>query len=129
MLRGVRNRLFGDRGERLAERHLRRLGMTLVARQWHGRVGEVDLIMRDGHAYVFVEVKTRRSAVGSRPEEAVGRDKQRTLLRLANEWAALRARRGEDRDAIAVRFDVVAVVWPEGGRPEVKHIRGAFDAS
>ena len=129
MLRGIRNRLFGDRGERLAEKHLRRLGMKLVARQWRGPSGEVDLIMRDGHAYVFVEVKTRRAVVGSRPEEAVTRDKQRTLLRLANEWAALRARRGEDRDAIAVRFDIVAVVWPEGGEPEVKHIRGAYEAS
>jgi putative endonuclease len=27
------------------------------------------------------------------------------------------------------RFDVVAIVWPEGRRrPEIEHIRGAFDA-
>ena len=125
----TRPHALGRRGERLAARHLKRAGLKILARGWRGRAGEIDLIAREGRYTVFVEVKTRRAVAGNRPEEAVGRRKQRTIVKLAGEWAAAQARRGMDRAAIAVRFDVVAVVWPEGGRPQVKHIRGAFDAS
>ena len=120
---------FGDRGERLAAKHLKKSGMKIVARGWRGVAGEIDLIARDGRTTVFVEVKTRRTIHGGRPEEAVDRRKQRAILRLANEWAADFARRGGDRSQLAIRFDVVAIVWPDDGPPQIKHIRGAFDAS
>ena len=34
-------------------------GLKLVARNWHCRGGELDLIMRDGEQWVFVEVRHR----------------------------------------------------------------------
>ena len=121
-------RRFGDRGERLAARHLRRAGLKIIARGWQGRSGEIDLIAREGATVVFVEVKTRRGTYGGRPEHAVDARKRRAILRLANEWAADYARRGGDRAALAIRFDIVAILWPDGGEPEIRHIRGAFDA-
>lgn len=124
MLRGLRNRIFGDRGENLAAKHLKKLGLRIVARQWRGRFGEIDLIGRDGNTVVFVEVKTRRSAVGSRPEEAVDRNKQRQLTRAAYEWI-----KRYGRDGWSYRFDVVAIVLPSDGVPEIKHIQHAFEAT
>lgn len=124
MLRGLRNRIFGDRGENLAARHLKKLGLRIVARQWRGRFGEIDLIGRDGNTVVFVEVKTRRSAVGSRPEEAVDRNKQRQLTRAAYEWI-----KRYGRDGWSYRFDVVAIVLPSDGVPEIKYIQHAFEAT
>ena len=123
MLKGLRNRLFGDLGERLAARHLRRQGYKILARQWRGRMGEVDLIARQGQTIVFVEVKTRRPDPGSRPEEAVDRNKQRQLTRAGYEWMKRHGREGW-----SYRFDVVAIVLPESGDPQVKHIIGAFEA-
>ena len=128
MLQGLRNRFFGDRGERLAARYLKRQGMKILARQWHGRSGEVDLIARDGRTTVFVEVKTRRVVIGTRPEEAVDRRKRQNILRLSQEWARLQQRRGVPMETMSFRFDVVAIVWPDGEPPHIKHIRGAFDA-
>ena len=58
---------LGQRGERAAARHLRRLGYTIVAQSARQPLGEIDLIAVDGRKLVFVEVKTRRShAAGTR---------------------------------------------------------------
>ncbi|HUM92822.1 MAG TPA: YraN family protein, partial [Candidatus Competibacter sp.] len=46
--------------EDLARRHLETRGLTLVTRNFRCRVGELDLIMRDGEQLVFVEVRSRR---------------------------------------------------------------------
>lgn len=123
-LRGLRNRLFGNDGERLAARYLRQQGLKILARQWNGRLGEIDLVARDGRTIVFVEVKTRRSTVGGRPEEAVDFAKQRQLTRAGYEWIKRYGREGW-----SYRFDVVAIVMPENAEPQIKHIRHAFEAT
>src|SRR5882672_4787710 len=51
---------LGRLGEQLALEHLERLGYSLVARNHRTRFGELDLIVTDGRALVFAEVKTRR---------------------------------------------------------------------
>jgi putative endonuclease len=117
-------RFFGDHGERVAARHLRQQGMRILARQHQSRLGEIDLIALDGPWLVFVEVKTRRSNVAGRPEEAVTPAKQRQLTRLALEYLKRRRWLGK-RPA---RFDVVAVTWPTGSSlPEIVHFRNAFE--
>ena len=69
---GKSRRVLGEQGERLAEEFLRKLGCKILRRNWHSRLGEIDLIARDGDEVVFVEVKLRSSAdwgapAGSRP--------------------------------------------------------------
>ena len=44
----------------MAARHLTRHGLSIVARNWRCRSGELDLIARDGRTLVFVEVRLRR---------------------------------------------------------------------
>ena len=61
--------LFGTKktgadAERIAERFLIRHGLALVARNYHCRFGEIDLIMRQGESVVFVEVKLRKTRTG-----------------------------------------------------------------
>ena len=51
---------LGRWGEWIALKYLRKLGWDIVARNWRGFQGEVDLIAYDGPFLVFVEVKTRR---------------------------------------------------------------------
>jgi len=119
-------RLFGDRGERAAARHLKRQGMRIIARQHRSRLGEIDLIAFDAGRVVFVEVKTRKSDAAGRPEEAVTAAKQRQLTRLALEYLKRRRWLGKK----SARFDVVAITWPHGSRrPEIAHFRDAFEAT
>ena len=114
-------RQLGLAGERLAERYLRRRGLKVVARRYSTPVGEIDLVMRAGATVVFVEVKTRRSRALAEPHESVRLPKQRKLARCA-EWF-LRQKGWLGRPC---RFDVVAVVVPEGGEAEIEHFPEAF---
>ena len=117
-------KLFGDRGERLAVRHLQKAGYRILARQSRNRIGEIDIIAADGEWVVFVEVKTRRSGEKGAPVEAVTPAKQRQLTRAALAW--LKSRGWLDR---RTRFDVIAICWQPHGEPELLHFRHAFEAS
>jgi putative endonuclease len=115
---------LGERGERAAERFVRRLGYTIVARRQRGRLGELDLVAVDDRTVVFIEVKTRRTHDAGHPAEAVGPDKQRRLTRLA-----LAFLKRHDLLENAARFDVLAITWPETSqRPTIEHFKNAFDA-
>lgn len=115
-------RRLGVRGEREAARRLKAKGYRVVKRNVRLRFGEIDLIALDGDTVVIVEVKTRipRASGGPRPEESVGARKGRRLAALAD--AACRRYGWDER---ARRIDIVAIDWPEGGRPVVRHHIGA----
>jgi putative endonuclease len=51
----------GPRAEALAADFLVRQGLTIVGRNFRTRFGEIDLIAKDGHTLVFVEVRLRSS--------------------------------------------------------------------
>ena len=74
-------------------------------------------------ALVIVEVKTRRRDAPP-PEAGLTRAKHSRLVRLA---ARLQERR-EYRD-MQIRFDAIAIVWPDGAKPDVRHYQDAFDSS
>lgn len=123
-MRIFRRKSLGQRGELAAAQYLKRLGYKIVARGCRGRLGEIDLVAVDGRTVVFVEVKTRQSQEAGNPVEAVDPEKQRRLTRLA---VAFLKRHGLLE--YPVRFDIVAVTWPERlRRPQIEHFRGAFEA-
>jgi putative endonuclease len=121
IVRALLNRMLGQRGERAAARYLKRQGMRVLLRGYRTRLGEIDLIVRDGDTLVFVEVKARRQGT---PAEAVTPEKER---RLTN--AALQFLRKYDLLEQRSRFDIVAVVWPQDRKaPTIEHFRNAFEA-
>ncbi|MEZ6059753.1 MAG: YraN family protein [Planctomycetaceae bacterium] len=118
------HKLLGDRGEREAARFLKKQGLKILGQQYRDRSGEIDIIALDGSQIVFVEVKTRRTADNGQPFEAVNRQKQQKLTRLALAW--LKKHRRLEHSA---RFDVVSIIWPEDqSAPVVEHFRNAFEA-
>lgn len=112
----------GRPGEDLAARFLERQGLRILGRNLRSRLGEIDLVARDGATLVFVEVKTRRPGTADPPQASVDARKQRRLARLAVNYLARRW-----LGDLACRFDVVAVtVGPDGRAPVIEHFRGAF---
>ncbi|MFM8251185.1 MAG: YraN family protein [Planctomycetota bacterium] len=113
---------MGERGERLAQRYLQRLGYQVVDRRVRGPLGELDIVAVQDRTIVFVEVKTRRSHAKGSPLEAVGETKQRRIARLALSW--LKRHHLLHQPA---RFDVVGITWPhDDDRPRIRHVRNAF---
>jgi putative endonuclease len=111
----------GRRGEDLAHRFLRRLGFTVVARNYrpHTGSGEIDIVAWDKRQLVFVEVKTRATHEFGTPDRAVDREKQVYIGRAAHEYA----RRAEVEWNL-VRFDIVGIVLTQP--PEIELLRDAF---
>ncbi len=108
----------GDQGEQRALEFLCSRGLSLVERNVGSRLGEVDLLMRDGDTWVFVEVRVRASRAFGGAAASVGPSKQRRVRRQAQ---AILKRRFGDGAWPACRFDVCAI---EGG--EVDWIPDAF---
>ena len=115
---------LGQRGEDFAARYLKRLGYHIVGRQVDLRVGELDIVAVDGRTVVFVEVKTRTSTAAGSPAEAVDDERQLRMTR-----AALAYLKSHGLLEYSARFDVLALIWPDGARtPTVEHIQNAFPA-
>jgi len=98
-------RALGISGEDAAAAWYRAQGYEIVERNWRCRQGELDLVVRQGRLVVFCEVKTRTSDAFGAPVEAITRDKQMRLRRLAARWiddAGFRP--------IEIRFDVASVM-------------------
>jgi putative endonuclease len=108
----------GDAGEERAARFLEAQGMAIVARNYRTRLGEIDLIARDGDVLVFVEVRLRAGEGFGGAAASIGPAKQRRLAAAAGAYLARLGR------APRCRFDVVTL---EGGEPA--WLRGAFDAA
>ena len=112
----------GRHWELHALEHLRGEGLVPVARNFHSRFGEIDLVMRDGAALVFVEVRFRGPGAQVRAAETITADKQRRLVRTA-EYFLLR--NPNWRDA-SMRFDVIAIDAADGQPAALQWYRDAF---
>lgn len=113
-------RQLGDAGEDLAAAALKQQGYKILERNYVTPLGEIDLVARQGKTYVFIEVKTRKSARFGSPQEAVNATKQNKYRRLADYYLK-QQRLGE----VAVRFDVVGITISEG-ETKVEIIPDAF---
>ncbi len=83
---------LGRQGEAMAAAYLVGQGWEILASNWRTRLGELDIVARDGEHLVFVEVRTRRGGrqavtpmLGA-PEESVTPRKQLRLAAMAAEF-------------------------------------------
>jgi putative endonuclease len=116
--------LLGDRGENVAARYLRNNGFTIITRNFRCELGEVDIIARQGKTLVFVEVKTRSNEDDAAGEDQVGDHKRNQLTKVAKYYLT---RYGVPQPP--ARFDVIAIFWPPGRTPQVRHTPDAFEAT
>ena len=96
---------LGDYGEALARRAYEQAGYAVLAQNWRGNAGEIDLVLERDGCVVVCEVKTRATERYGVPAEAVDWRKQRRLRTLAVEFLA-----AHKPSCRTVRFDVVSIV-------------------
>lgn len=114
----------GQRAEALARAYLEDQGLIFVCANHRTPFGELDLIMRHGESWVFIEVRYRRSSAFGGAAASVDRRKQQRLCRSA-QYYLMGARAGTQTPC---RFDVVAI---SGNleRASVDWLAGAFEAA
>lgn len=113
----------GRRGEEAAYFHLRKLGYTMVARNFRSPRcrGEIDLIGWEDDILCFIEVKTRTTLDVKPGEAAVDRHKRREIAAVVREYLR--------RYPLSCqwRFDVVSVYYglSKTSQPQIELFRGS----
>jgi putative endonuclease len=101
---GPSTKARGDRSEDRAVAELERLGYEIIERNYRCKLGEIDIVARDGDTLVFVEVRSRADGDHGDALETVNGRKQRRIARVAQMYIAARRPVFE-----ACRFDVVGI--------------------
>lgn len=113
---------LGQKGEDAAAQYLKKLGYSVLCRNYTCDIGEIDLIALDKGFIVFVEVRSRSGDSYGLAQESVTKRKQHKLRQLA--WYYLQNERKTDSSC---RFDVIAVLFDgEGTVRRLDHITNAF---
>lgn len=94
----------GRLGEELAAKFLQKQGYKIIERNFHSRVGEIDIIAKDSNTLVFVEVKTRSSKKFGEPVEAVTGQKLKSIEKTCQYYKLLHPELPD-----VLRIDVVSV--------------------
>ena len=106
----------GLAAEELVARHFLRNGHEIAARRWRGKGGELDLVVKDGDALVFVEVKQSRDFATALSH--ITPAQVRRLYATGEEYLGTL----ENGSLIDVRFDVVLV----DGQGAISVLENAF---
>lgn len=110
-------------GENTAAVFLQKKGYKILARNFHSKFGEIDIIaLSPDKCTVFVEVKTRKSVSYGYPCEFVDKRKQQKLMKTAMFYTRT--------DDIDMRFDIIEVLYKADGEAliatHINHIENAF---
>jgi len=113
----------GRRGEEAAYFHLRKLGYTMVARNFRSPRcrGEIDLIGWEKDILCFVEVKTRTTRDVKPGEAAVDRHKRREVAAVVREYLR------RFPPSCQWRFDIVSVYYgnSKASQPQIEVFRNS----
>jgi putative endonuclease len=103
----------GADAEALAADYLTQRGLTIVARNFRTRFGEIDLVARDRGTLVFVEVRLRGSArYGGAAASITAAKRERLIAAASGYLASLRHEPPCRFDAILMReVDARSVEW------------------
>jgi putative endonuclease len=115
----------GRHWEAVAADYLEDHGLTVLARGYRCRLGELDLVCRDELALVVVEVRARAASSFGSAIETIGPHKRMRIVQATRHFLM---RRREWRNA-PIRFDVVAFDAIDTEEPAVQWIKNAFQAS
>jgi len=106
----------GRIGEKIALKYLESRNVEVIATNYRTRFGEIDIIARDKEYIVFIEVKLRQNSEHGLPREAVGKYKQKNIVKVARDFIMK-----NNLIDIDFRFDVIEILGTS-----VEYIENAF---
>ena len=113
---------LGQKAEDLAAIHLERRGAIVLLRNYRRRLGELDLVARQGDILIIVEVRTRTSERFGGAAASVDRHKQRRIVRASQQLL----QEHPQLSRLRVRYDVAVVTNATGNQPHVGWLQHAF---
>ena len=104
-------------GEDKAVEFLKAKNYTILARNYHSRFGEIDIIASKNNYIIFVEVKTRTNEKYGRASEAVNKIKKIHMKKSAAIFL-----KENNFSRFTIRFDVIEV-YMINGKCKINHIK------
>jgi putative endonuclease len=105
----------GAAAEALAAEFLQARGLTIVARNYRCRGGEIDLIASDGDTLIFVEVRLRSDAAFGGAAESITAAKKKRLRFAAAHYLSRLSQMSKEPPC---RFDAILLASLDSGRIE-----------
>lgn len=109
----------GRVAEQMALSYLTEKNLKLVSQNYSCRLGEIDLIMRDGMYLVFIEVRSRVSAGFGGGLESVTYAKRQKIIKSAMHYLV----NHKEQSKLAMRFDVLSI---DGKLSSITWLKDAF---
>lgn len=114
----MNNRAVGTSREQEAAKFLRKQGYVLLEKNFRCKIGEIDLIAKDGAYLCFIEVKYRATSTKGFPAESITPTKIHRITRTAQFYMLLH----QLPQDTPCRFDAVVILGDE-----FSLIKNAFD--
>jgi len=113
---------LGDTGEKIAKNYLREKGYKILDKNFrYSKLGELDIIAKQGDNIIFFEVKARmRKGLSEfKPEDNITRTKQKKLVKLAQIWLAKR------KLDTGWQIDILAIEIYRNKTFDIRHLENA----
>ena len=115
----------GKRGEKAAQKFLKKRGYRIRETGFRCRHGEIDIIAQKRDYLVFVEVRTKSNLDFGTPEESITQVKKERLIA-----SALTYTTSHDNLPPSWRIDFVAIELDDKGKiKRIDHIENAIEQS
>jgi len=77
----------GNLGEEAAVKALKKQGYKIIERNYRTKLGEIDVIAKDGEYTCFVEVRLRKTNDFGSPADTIDESKQQKIIKTAQMYA------------------------------------------
>ena len=78
---------IGNLGEEAAVQAIKKQGYKVIERNYRTKMGEIDIIARDGEYTCFIEVRLRKNNDFGSPADTINKAKQRKIINTAKLYA------------------------------------------
>lgn len=114
----MNKRWIGTQYEEIAVSYLKEAHYEIVEQNFRCRMGEIDIIAREGDCLVFIEVKFRKDTRKGTALEAVSLTKQKIICKVAQYYLMIHSASGD----LPCRFDVIGITGDE-----ITLVKNAFE--
>ena len=129
----MKKQIIGKSGEDYCVQQLENEGYVILERNYRSRYGEIDIIAKDGHFLVFIEVKTRTKDTVDHTKTDITYSKQKKITKTAMFFLV----NYHNPEILEYRFDVIICTYIKSGNCvsdvdlnkynlELNHFKNAF---